>query len=158
MSDKPARGGEWVLWQFVLLLAILVAPRRLPGIPGWSPGATRTGRIAGLLSMAACIAVMRLGDRQLGDNLTPFPRPKADGTLVQTGIYGQVRHPLYLAFILGALGWSLLRGSTPALLLTLVLAIFFDSKAAAEEAWLVQRFPEYAAYRLRVAKFVPGLY
>ncbi len=35
----------------------------------------------------------------LGQNLTPLPHPRHDGQLVQTGIYGLVRHPLYSGVI-----------------------------------------------------------
>lgn len=156
MADDSARGGEWVMGQFVLLAAILVAPRGILGIGE----ATVTWKrfFLGLLSVASGVGLLRAGGRDLGNNLTPYPRPRRDSTLVQEGVYGVVRHPLYTGLTLCALGWSLLRGSTPALLLTVILAIFFDRKAALEETWLVQRFPEYASYRQRVAKLIPWLY
>ncbi len=65
-----------------------------------------------------------------------------------------VRHPIYAGILLGALGWSLLRASTPSLILSLVLALFFDQKAQREETWLEQKFPEYAEYRQRVPRRV----
>jgi len=39
-----------------------------------------------------------------------------------------------------------------------VLFIVLDIKSRQEEAWLLERFPEYADYRQRVSKFIPGIY
>jgi protein-S-isoprenylcysteine O-methyltransferase Ste14 len=93
----------------------------------------------------------------LGSNVTPLPKPKDEGTLVRTGLYAHMRHPIYTAFDLLAFGWALATASLPRLLLAVMLAAFFDAKANREEAWLVERFPEYPAYRKRVGKFLPGL-
>jgi protein-S-isoprenylcysteine O-methyltransferase Ste14 len=42
---------------------------------------------------------------------------------------------------------------------TALLAVLFDLKARREEAWLIERFPEYADYRARTPRrFVPWLY
>ena len=60
--------------------------------------------------------------------------------------------------ILGALGWSLLRGSLIGLALTVGLFLFFDRKARREESWLMEKFPDYAAYRTRVHKLIPWFY
>jgi protein-S-isoprenylcysteine O-methyltransferase Ste14 len=41
---------------------------------------------------------------------------------------------------------------------TALLFIVLDLKARKEEAWLCDRFPEYADYQQRVSKFIPGVY
>lgn len=154
-DERPAgRGEAWFVGQMVLLAAIALAPRRLPGLPEWPAWTIWPGRIGGVLLGAAGGLVALAGARTLGPNLTPFPRPRAEGALVQDGVYGVVRHPIYAGILLGALGWSLLRRSFPALLLALALALFFDRKARREEEWLVEKFPEYAEYRERVRRRV----
>jgi protein-S-isoprenylcysteine O-methyltransferase Ste14 len=45
-----------------------------------------------------------------------------------------------------------------ALVLALGLAAVLDLKARREEAWLVVRYPGYAAYARRTRRFLPGLY
>jgi protein-S-isoprenylcysteine O-methyltransferase Ste14 len=69
-----------------------------------------------------------------------------------------MRHPLYMAVICAALGWSLIWQSWPALATSLALAAFFDTKARHEERWLRQQFPDYADYERRVRRFIPWIY
>jgi protein-S-isoprenylcysteine O-methyltransferase Ste14 len=152
-SNFLERGGLWVLGQGVLLCAVVVG-----GIlcrNQWQCLAcTICG--AGLLLLAAGCGLA--GTISLGRNLTPFPKPSASSTLVRTGIYGLMRHPLYTAVFCGSVGWALVWQSWPALLAALALAPLFDAKARREELWLRQKFPEYAAYERRVRRFVPWIY
>ena len=99
-----------------------------------------------------------MGWAALGRKLTPFPKPVAGSELVQRGIYGLIRHPLYLAVMCAAVGWSLLWRSWPALVVSAALALFLDAKARREEAWLRQWFPEYDRYARRVRRFIPWVY
>lgn len=153
-ATKQNRGGVWVAGQFALLAAILLAPRRLPGVPEWPEPVRSPLGVVGLLLSLAGGAMAVSGAKALGHNLTPFPRPIADGDLVQDGIYGVVRHPIYSGILLGAFGWSLLRASTPSLLLGGLLALFFDRKARREEQWLREQYPGYDAYTERVRRRV----
>lgn len=144
---RDGRGGGWVLAQAGLIAALLLAPQ---GLPAW-PAALRWPLAAvGIVLVLLGLAVGGLGALQLGANLTIFPRPKEGGALVQRGVYGLVRHPIYSGALLCGLGYALLRASTPALLLSLALWAFFERKARREEQWLAAQFPEYADYARRV--------
>ncbi len=149
------RGEGWVAIQFILLGAIAVAGWW--GGPAWTGAVATVSTLAGLLGIAAGAVMAFLGMRHLGDALTPLPHPREQAELVQTGIYRRVRHPIYGGLIVAALGWGLLTASTPALLLTGVLAVFFRLKSAREEAWLTDQFPSYGAYRERTRRFIPWL-
>ncbi len=48
--------------------------------------------------------------------------------------------------------------NTTRLALAGVVLLFFDAKARREEAWLVEKYSAYAAYRREVRKLLPGLY
>ena len=152
-SNFLQRGGLWVVGQGVLLCAVIAG-----GIlwrSQWQSFAfTFCG--AGLLLLAAGCGIA--GTISLGPNLTPFPKPSASSTLVRTGIYGLIRHPLYTAVFCGSVGWALVWQSWPALLAALALAPLFDAKARREERWLRQKFPEYAGYERQVWRFVPWIY
>lgn len=157
MSSLPSLGrhGEgWFAAQVLLLVAIGAAG--LVG-PAWD-GALRGVTLgAGLALMALGLLLAVRGVLDLGPNLTPFPRPKAGGELVERGIYGRVRHPIYGGLILGGLGWGLFMASVPAIAGTCLLGAFFMLKARREEAWLSERFAGYAAYAQRTGRFVPRL-
>ncbi|MFB2893723.1 isoprenylcysteine carboxylmethyltransferase family protein [Aerosakkonemataceae cyanobacterium BLCC-F50] len=114
----------------------------------------------GVAAILALIALVFLGKGliDLGKQLTPLPYPKEDGELVQTGIYSLVRHPLYSGLIFLTLSWAIFQMSLTHLFAALTLFIVLNAKASKEEAWLSAKFPEYAEYRQKVKKLIPGLY
>ena len=114
---------------------------------------------AGGLLIAVGVVVLVASSAQLGPALTPYPRPRERGEVVERGLYARVRHPIYGAAVLIAAGWSLAFASVVGGVLTAVLALFLDLKSRREEQWLARRYPGYAAYRERVrARFVPRVY
>lgn len=155
MDDDRGRGGGWVVAQFALIVLVLLAPRRGPA---WPRGLARLSRLVALplLAGGGYLAYRAVDD--LGPNLTPFPKPKADAELVRDGAYAIVRHPIYGAIVLLAGGWALLSASTTRLSCAAGLVALFQAKAAREEAWLLERFPDYAAYREEVPKLLPRLW
>lgn len=148
-----ARGEGWVIGQFLIGAAILVATFftriSVPLFVQLSGGA--------LVVLGALIA--GLGLLNLGSNLTPFPKPK-DGAhfLVTSGVYGIVRHPIYSGIALGALGWTLWWGTLLGIALAFFLFVWFDLKSRREEKWLIEKHPDYVMYRARVKKLIPFLY
>jgi len=158
MSNLPSlgpRGEGWVAIQFVLLAAIGLAA--IAG-PAWGEPIRSITTIAGFALAIAGLAMALLGLRDLGSNLTPLPYPRNSARLVDTGIYGRVRHPIYGGIIVGAVGWGLATASIVALALAIVLALFFVLKSRREEAWLAARFLEYPAYRQRTRALIPFLF
>lgn len=149
------RGGRWVAAQLPLLALAGVAPH---AGPRWPHVVAAPARVAGGLLLTGGAYVLLRGFRDLGRNLTPFPKPKDDARLVQHGVYGVVRHPIYTGLIAGSAGWALATANTTRLILALLIAVFFDAKARREEAWLRERYPEYAGYQHTVRKLVPGVY
>ena len=152
-ADTTARGGIWVVAQFVLMIAGLAAgPIWRAQWPGWLTLA------AGIVLLLVGAWLGLRGKRDLGAHRTPFPQPKLDGQLITTGIYARLRHPLYASVIALGFAWALLWRSWPALGLAVAQIPFFDAKARREERWLRARFRGYAAYVRRVKRFIPGLY
>jgi protein-S-isoprenylcysteine O-methyltransferase Ste14 len=149
-----ARGEGWFLFQLLLLGAIGMAGLAGLANPWWDGPVRIVTSVAGVALGVAGAEQARRGLRDLGSNLTPLPHPTAAAELVETGIYGRVRHPIYGGLILMAFGWALLAASLPALGLAALLIPFFWLKSSVEERWLEGRFPGYPEYRRRTRRFV----
>lgn len=147
------RGEAWVAAQLVLFLLFVLAPHVGPVWP-----APIAFHAIGTVTTLAGIAVLSHSSVKLGSALTAFPRPLPTAQLVTGGAYRWVRHPIYFGVLLAAFGIALWSLSPLRVLLTLVLALFFDRKANREEAWLQERYPGYPAYRARTRKLIPWIY
>lgn len=153
-----ARGEWYVLVQALILALVVFGPRTAFGLPAWPQALSAVTASAGLLLLALGSAGLVVGALHLGPNLTPLPHPKDNATLVESGLYGVVRHPIYCALILMAFGWALFVEGSLTLGYAALLTGFFDIKSRREEAWLLIRFPGYAAYQQRVRKLIPYVY
>jgi protein-S-isoprenylcysteine O-methyltransferase Ste14 len=153
------RGEYWVIPQALLFLGFVLLPvyrmsgfniPTLIGLYGVLP-------IALLLLLTATFLFFK-GFIDLGHSLTPLPYPREDGKLIQTGVYGMVRHPIYSGVILGGLGWALFQLSLPHLIGAVTFFLFFNAKANREEIWLTEKYSDYSEYQKNVKKLIPGLY
>jgi protein-S-isoprenylcysteine O-methyltransferase Ste14 len=144
------RGGLWVLGQAVFMAAAaglpLVFSGSKAGLPLIIDGAVLIA-VGGFVGIAGALA--------LKSNRTPFPKPREGSRLIQHGIYAKVRHPLYTSLMLLAVGWACVWQSLVGLLFSVCFAGFLRAKAAREERWLREQFPEYAEYERRVRRFMP---
>jgi protein-S-isoprenylcysteine O-methyltransferase Ste14 len=160
MVKRPfgADGEWWVVAQGILGGMIILAPVVFPTPVTW-PGAVRLALLgSGIILGVLAFGLASGGILALGRNLRAVPRPKEGGRLIQTGVYAWVRHPIYAGIIIAALGWSFASHSVAALLMAIVIFVFFDLKSRREEAWLAEKYADYAAYRLRVRKLIPLIY
>jgi protein-S-isoprenylcysteine O-methyltransferase Ste14 len=155
LPDLGRRGEGWVLLQFALFVAAVAA-----GFAGqaWDGWARLAGAIAGAALITFGIGLVAAGIRGLRQQLTAYPRPVPGGRLIEDGVFGLVRHPMYGGLVIAALGWSLVMASPAALAGAVVLGLFFDLKSRREEAWLGEQFAGYAAYRRRTRRLIPWLY
>jgi protein-S-isoprenylcysteine O-methyltransferase Ste14 len=78
--------------------------------------------------------------------------------LVTAGVYRLVRHPLYLAEEIAAIG-VVMQFFSPWTALILAVQFGFQLRRMRnEEVILAAIFPEYLAYRKRTARILPGIY
>ncbi len=141
--------------QAALLALVFFGPRgrnAWPGVVAWGAQMMSVPLmvVGGGVFIAACLG--------LGRRLTPLPFPKESSSLVQTGVYAIVRHPIYSGGLVLAIGWAFRTQSWLTLGYVVLLFLFFDLKSRREEEWLTQRYPEYADYRKRVRKLIPFVY
>lgn len=138
------RGGGWVALQLALLGVLLVV-----GVldrNGWPEQYRAVLRTVGVLAMSGGTIVAVLALTGLGSALTAVPAPLPGQRLRTDGVYAHVRHPIYSALLLIALGWTLVT-SPVGLLVTGLLAVILDAKRRVEEGFLLATYPEYAGYR-----------
>lgn len=81
-----------------------------------------------------------------------------DGRLVDTGIYGVVRHPMYLGSFLAGMGLCVMLGSLPfAAVYILAFAVVHTLVARGEERLLMETWPEdFATFRSSVPAWAPS--
>ena len=157
MSHLPTlgpRGEGWVVIQVVLLGAIALAA--VLG-PAWDDGLWAATAALGAALLVAGLTLAIRGTLDLRHALTPLPYPRRDATLVESGVYRRVRHPIYGGLIVAAFGWGLVTASPVALALAITLLVFFELKSRREEVWLVERYPDYPAYRARTRRLIPWI-
>lgn len=157
LPELGSRGQGWVALQSVLI--VLVALSALTGVY-WPESVAGALTVVGLLIALAGLVMLvaAIGWLSVSRAMTVMPRPRHGSRVARTGLYRLVRHPVYGAVLLIALGVSLAE-SPLGLIPTALLAVVFDLKARLEEAWLEERDQEYADYRRRTPwRFLPGLY
>ena len=71
-------------------------------------------------------------------------------TVIDTGLYGIVRHPMYTATILLCLAIGLVLGSWISFALMLVYPVIILFRIRGEEAFLAENLPGYKAYMTKV--------
>ena len=157
LPDLGPRGEGWVAAQVLLIAAIglagLVDLRRARSSTPWGGSVS----VVGGLGVVAGLVVVGLAYAGLRSSFSPFPRPVAHGDLVESGIYGRIRHPMYVGVVASSMGWGFVTGSGLALVLAIGLALLLDAKARREEAWLIACHCAYRAYRTRTRRFIPGI-
>jgi protein-S-isoprenylcysteine O-methyltransferase Ste14 len=81
-----------------------------------------------------------------------------EGRLVDSSIYGVLRHPIYAAALYVVIGLALLSGNWIALVFAALMPIGLTGWVRlVEEKDLIERFPDYSNYRLGVPAFWPRL-
>jgi protein-S-isoprenylcysteine O-methyltransferase Ste14 len=90
----------------------------------------------------------------LGTSFSLLPQAR---TLVTTGPYRYVRHPIYLGGLLITLGEIWLRFSPLVVLLNVLFVAAQIVRLRYEEEILENAFPAYREYRARTSALIPGL-
>jgi len=155
VNSKSSRGELYVLVQAILLIALFFGPKDVFGLPD---KLNQTLWWIGQILFYSGIVIAIWAAILLGPNLTPLPKPKPSGQLIQTGLYKLVRHPIYFGVILVSFGWAGIEQTIYTLVLAFILLIFFDLKSRQEERWLTQKFSEYAEYKMTTKKLIPFVY
>ena len=106
--------------------------------------------LGGFLIIIVALIILLVAIKDLGRNLSPFPRPINNSKLVTTGIYGYTRHPMYYSLIFISFGVFITKLSIYYLFLSISLALIIKFKVALEEQYLNNKFKNYLLYKSEV--------
>ena len=163
---KPGAGNQegwdkYMVYGIVIgfTIWILVMPldaRRF----GWSPLFPLWLNILGVAGLAGSFFLFF---RSFTDNtfLSPLVRTQEERKqkVVSTGVYGFVRHPMYLGAILMFLGVPLLLGSVYGAVVGLALTLLLAGRIIGEEKMLVRDLEGYREYTRKIRfRLVPFLW
>lgn len=115
--------------------------------------------LAGLIIVIVGSVVNIWGRFNLGKNWANHIKIYQNHTLVQSGVYKLVRHPLYASLIWAFYGACLVYLNFYAFLLnTFVFIPFMYYRAKQEEELLEKEFFDYNKYKLNVGMFFPKIF
>ena len=106
--------------------------------------------LLGILIIIIAFIIMLVSIKDLGRNLSPFPRPINNSNLVTKGIYRFTRHPMYYSLIFISIGVFIIKLTIYYLFLTTSLALIIKFKIALEEKYLMNKFKNYLLYKNEV--------
>jgi len=115
---------------------------------------------AGVALLAGGLWLFHRSHADLGTNWSITLELRENHSLVSQGVYGRVRHPMYLALLLHSLGQALVLPNWiagPAYLVT--FGLLFALRVGPEERMMREQFgPDYAVYAERTKRLVPGVW
>ena len=106
--------------------------------------------LVGFLIIIIALIILLVAIKDLGRNLSPFPRPINNSNLVTTGIYRFTRHPMYYSLIFISFGVFITKLSIYYLFLSISLCLIIKFKIALEEQYLNNKFKNYLLYKNEV--------
>jgi len=115
--------------------------------------------LAGLIFIIAGSALGFVAIWQMRKSrLSILPEITKGATLINSGLYSVIRHPMYLAVILASLGLAINSNSYLSIVILFILVIDLFFKSNREEKLLEKEFIEYAIYKKKTNKIIPGVY
>mmetsp|Transcript_7262 Transcript_7262/g.11518 ORF Transcript_7262/g.11518 Transcript_7262/m.11518 type:complete len:367 (+) Transcript_7262:7-1107(+) len=145
--------ASWVGITAGVTLAVILLPSLFPG------GDLVLALLLGPVTFVLGVALTIWGHISLGlSNYTPFSSPVPNNTLVTSGAYKYVRHPIYGGLAITFLGLAVTTLSPVRLLLAIAWLFFVETQVPKEESELVQKHgKEYTDYQADVPKLIPFL-
>ncbi len=115
--------------------------------------------IAGFGVILVSIVINLLARQELARNWSPLAGTSAEQSLIKSGIYAHIRHPIYTSGILLSLGLALVTSSLGGLALFILAVIAFVVRINAEEKALLAKFGvEYQEYAQNTGALLPKLH
>ncbi|MEO1049744.1 MAG: protein-S-isoprenylcysteine O-methyltransferase [Bacteroidota bacterium] len=113
--------------------------------------------ISGIVTMSVSVWLFYRSHKDLGRNWSVSLEIREEHSLVSSGVYGRIRHPMYTAIWLWVIGQALLLNNYVAGLSGLVFfGLLYFLRVGQEEKMMESTFGEtYRAYKLRTGRVLP---
>jgi protein-S-isoprenylcysteine O-methyltransferase Ste14 len=146
---RPIRKSDQIWPRLLALTAVCLIPifmllERAPANIGFNSAAVVLALVANIMSVVTV--------SYLGRSLSIMPEARS---LVTSGPYALVRHPLYLCEMIGVFAMVLQYRSLLAVGLLVVFVSVQILRGRVEEAVLVRAFPDFSSYQARTSFLVP---
>lgn len=116
-----------------------------------------TFAVLGTILTALGLGVVIAARVQLAGNWSAAVEIKDGHTLIRSGLFAHIRHPIYSGLLLGLLGSAIAMGQWRDLLGVALIFLALMLKARHEENLLHQTFPNYERYRQETSALIPFL-
>lgn len=160
MAKETERRVTGTGFVFLILLLLLLTPIGYD----WPLGALYhvtppAVKILGLLVTGLGVTFAIWARARLGANWSGIPSVKKGHTLVTSGPYSVVRHPIYTGLMFGVTGSALVLGTYGSLVVILASAVVIAIRIRQEEKLMQERFgDEYTDYRKRAKTIIPWVW
>jgi protein-S-isoprenylcysteine O-methyltransferase Ste14 len=112
----------------------------------------------GAILVAAGLGFSVWARRHLGRNWSAHVVVKEGHSLIRTGPYRRLRHPIYSGILLAFLGMAAAIGELRGFLAFVPALVSFAQKSRVEEARMREIFAEYEQYQRESAALIPFVY
>lgn len=156
---EPPRSRALSSLPLILVAILLGAPNSLPPVmlKRFLPPNPMLPTLGAVL-VAAGLGFAIWARAHLGRNWSARVTLKEDHSLIRTGPYGRVRHPIYTGMLLALAGTAIAIGEWRGLVAVALAVPAFVRKSRVEEDRMGQTFPEYEQYRRGTAALIPFVY
>lgn len=157
-AEHPMTYIGMALWSIVLLLPFVSI------FTGWIAFADYSAiaglQIVGVLIFVSGLWVLRCSHVDLGRHFSPSLFIRDHHQLVTHGIYRRIRHPMYLSFLMWAVGQALLINNWLAGPLGIIAFLFiYGFRVEREEQQLLDTFgDQYREYQQKSDRLLPRLH
>lgn len=156
---EPAK--SWLMHRMPMYLAawLLIERGHLPfPLENRFLPAVSSVQVSGIAMVAAGLGFAIMARWYLGSNWSGAVTVKEDHSLVRSGPYKYVRHPIYTGILIGLCGTAVVDGAWHSVLAVGFALFGLVYKSRIEEERMLKTFPEYEEYRRETAALIPLLY
>ncbi len=158
-SQKPVGRQKYFLLAMMPISLALIWLLPHGDRHGWLTFEADWLRYAGLGLNIIATSILLAALHNLGRQYSGYITVQKNHKLVQHGIYGVIRHPIYLRALLSGIGTPLIFRSWLVFPMFVLMVVFAGVRIRQEERLLAAEFgDEFEAYRKRTWRLVPFLY